>query len=203
MVNRCKVLTTHRKEAMKMRLLLTLQGLAIGFAVSAPAQWKDTADPRVAQQLVSFYDSALRTKYDEAFNMKDAAALAALFTEDAVLVTPEGLFSGRQAIEKRYAGMFKRSHLTDLFGVRDQLNAIGNELWAVGEWWSLLQTEKGPVQVGGYWSEIYVREGDAWKIRMSTFNVSPPGSRTSRSTDSAADSWYRHPVNALREETTL
>ena len=35
-----------------------------------------------------------------------AAALAALFTEDAVLVTPEGLFSGRQAIEKRYAGMY-------------------------------------------------------------------------------------------------
>ena len=158
-----------------MRLLLSLQGLAIGLAVSALAQWKDTADPRVAQQLVSFYDSALRTKYDDAFNMKDAAALAALFTEDAVLVTPEGLFSGRQAIEKRYAGMFKRSHLTDFFGVRDQLNAIGNnELWAVGEWWSLLQTEKGPIQVGGYWSEIYVREGDAWKIRMSIFNVTPP-----------------------------
>ena len=104
--------------------------------------------PRVAQQLVSFYDSALGTKYDEAFNIKDAVALAALFTEDAVLVTPEGLFPGRQAIEKRYAGMFKRSHLTDFFGVRDQLNAIGNELWAVGEWWSLLQTEKGPVQSG-------------------------------------------------------
>ena len=149
-----------------MRLLLTLQGLAIGFAVSALAQWKDTADPRVAQQLVSFYDSALRTKYDEAFNAKDAVALAALFTEDAVLVAPEGLFPGRQDIEKRYAGMFKRSHLTD------------------------------------FWSEIYVREGDAWKIRMSTFNVSPPGSRTSRSTDSA-DSWYRHLVNALGEETNL
>ncbi len=186
-----------------MRLLLTLQGLAIGFAVSALAQWKDTADPRVAQQLVSFTILRSVTKYDEAFNMKDAVALAALFTEDAVLVTPEGLFPGRQAIEKRYAGMFKRSHLTDFFGVRDQLNAIGNELWAVGEWWSLLQTEKVPSKSGATGQKFMSREGDAWKIRMSTFNVSPPGSRTSRSTDSAADSWYRHPVNALGEETNL
>lgn len=139
-----------------------------------PKPGKDTADPRVAQQLVSFYNSALRTKHDEAIDKKDATALAALFTADAVLVTPEGLFSGRHAIESGYADMFKRSHLTNFFGVRDQLNAIGNELWAVGEWWSLLQTETGPVQVGGYWSEIYVREGDSWKIRMSTFNVTPP-----------------------------
>lgn len=100
--------------------------------------------------------------------------MAALFTEDAVLVAPEGLFSGRQAIEERYADMFKRSRLTDFFALRDQLNAIGKELWAVGEWWSLLQSEKGPVQLGGYWSEIYVREGDVWKIRMLTFNVIPP-----------------------------
>jgi uncharacterized protein (TIGR02246 family) len=159
---------------MKMRLLLSFSGLAIGFAVPALAQWKDTADPRVAPQLVSFYDSALPMKYEEAFNKKDAAALAALFTEDAVLVAPEGLFSGRYAIEKGYAGVFQRSHLTNFFGVRDQLNAIGNELWAVGEWSSLLQSQTGPVQVGGYWSEIYVREGDTWKIRMSTFNVTPP-----------------------------
>ena len=70
-----------------MRLLLTLQGLAIGFAVSALAQWKDTADPRVAQQLVSFYDSALRTKYDEAFNNGDAGAMAG--DEACILAAPQ------------------------------------------------------------------------------------------------------------------
>jgi uncharacterized protein (TIGR02246 family) len=164
---------------MKVRFLLTLVGLTSGVASQGIAQWKDTADPQAAQQLVSFYDSALRMKYDKAFNEKNAAALASLFTEDALLVAPEGLFSGRGAIEKRYADVFQRSHLTDFFGMRNQLNAIGNELCAVGEWWSLLQTERGPVQVGGYWLEIYARERDAWKIRVSIFNVTPSQSLSS------------------------
>ena len=29
-----------------------------------------------------------------------------------------------------------------------------------------LQSETGPIFAWGYWSAIYVREGDAWKIRM-------------------------------------
>ncbi len=43
----------------------------------------------------------------------DAAAMPAVFTEDAVQVAPEGLFSGRQAIEKRYGNVFQRLHLTN------------------------------------------------------------------------------------------
>ncbi len=158
---------------MRIRFLLTLVGLTSGVALQGIAQWKDTADPQAARQLVSFYDSALRMKYEKAFNEKNAEALAALFTEDALLVAPEGLFSGRAAIAKRYAGVFQRSNLTDFFGMRSQLNAIGDELCAVGSWWSLLQTERGPLQVGGHWLEIYAREADGWKIRVSIFNVSP------------------------------
>jgi uncharacterized protein (TIGR02246 family) len=164
---------------MKVRLLLTLAGLISGVALQGIAQWKDTADPRAAEQLVSFYDSALRMKYEKAFNEKNAVAMAALFTEDALLVAPEGLFSGREAIEKRYADVFQRSPLTDFFGVRSQLNAIGSELCAVGKWWALFQTERGPSQVGGYWLEIYARQGDGWKIRVSVFNVTPSRSLSS------------------------
>jgi len=40
-------------------------------------------------------------KADEAFNKNDATAVAALFTEDAVLVASDGMFYGRQAIDKR------------------------------------------------------------------------------------------------------
>jgi ketosteroid isomerase-like protein len=45
--------------------------------------------------------AVLGMKEDEAFKKNDAGALAALFTEDAVLVAPDGMFYGRQAIEKR------------------------------------------------------------------------------------------------------
>jgi uncharacterized protein (TIGR02246 family) len=165
---------------MKVRLLLTLAGLTSGVALQSAAQWKDTADPQAVQQLVGFYESALRMKYDKAFNEKNAAALASLFTEDALLIAPEGLFSGRGAIEKRYVDVFQRSHLTHFFGMRNQLNAIGNELCAVGQWWALLPTERGPLQIGGYWLEIYARKGDTWKIRMSIFNVTPTESVSPR-----------------------
>jgi uncharacterized protein (TIGR02246 family) len=168
------------EQKMKMRLLFALTGWALGSALPSLAQWRDTADPAVASQLVSFYNSALAMRYQDAFNRKDSAALAALFTEDAVQVAPEGLFFGRQAIEKRFADLFQRQRLTNFFGARDQLSAIGSDLWAVGEWWSLLPTESGPAQVGGYWSEIYVRDGEAWKIRLSMFNATP---RKARSTE--------------------
>jgi len=72
--------------------------LAIGFAVPVLANEKDTADPQMAQQI-----RALAMKYDAAFNRNGPAAVAALYTEDAVFVTPQGTFYGPQAIEKRHA----------------------------------------------------------------------------------------------------
>ena len=70
---------------MKIRLLLALVGLAIGFAVPASPQQKDAADPQIRQQL-----DALSQEIDEAFNNGDPAALAATFAEDAVLVNDTG-----------------------------------------------------------------------------------------------------------------
>lgn len=155
---------------MKIRLLLTLAGLAIGCAVPALAFEGNLAGD--VKALDEF--GALGMKYDEAYKRSDAAALAALFTEDAVLVTPEGLFSGRQTIGKWYADDFQRWHPTNNMSQIDELNAMGDAAWAVGEWWSTFQSQNGPVQARGYWSAIYLREGDAWKIRMSTFNDTPP-----------------------------
>jgi uncharacterized protein (TIGR02246 family) len=160
-----------RLLTMKIRLLLTLVGLAFGFAVPALASFFQGDLAGDVKALDEF--TALRMKEDEAFNKNDAAALAALFTEDAVYVVPEGLFSGRQAIEKRYADVFQRWHPTNFIGQADQLNAIGNEAWAVGEWWSTLQSQTGPKFARGYWSAIYVREGDGWKIRMLTVSEHP------------------------------
>ena len=80
---------------MKMHLILTLAGLAISFALPTLAQEKDAAvDPRVVQQL-----HAMGKKSDEAFLKGDAAALAALYTGDAVYVTDTGPIRGRNAIE--------------------------------------------------------------------------------------------------------
>jgi hypothetical protein len=91
-----------------MRFLLTLVGLAFGSAVPALAQEQNTVNPEVRQQI-----EAVLVKFDEAFNKNDAAATAALFTQDAVHVirtwSEGGLASGQQAIEKRLAVEFASS----------------------------------------------------------------------------------------------
>ena len=168
---------------MKMRSVMTLVGLAISFALPTFAQQKDTADPRIVRQhdllgvpkaLDEFGE--INRGLDEACNRNDAAAVAALFTEDALLVAPDGMFSGRQNIEKRYADTFQRSPIVSFNCSWDRryLNAIDKAVWSAGQWTNTFQSQTGPVFALGYWSVIYVREGDAWKIRMLTLNECPP-----------------------------
>src|SRR4030095_8357586 len=77
---------------MKIRSLLALVGLAVSFALPTFGQQKDATDPRIIQQL-----EEIGRKHDEAFDRNDEAAEAALFTDDAIFVTPRGLVYGRQA----------------------------------------------------------------------------------------------------------
>jgi ketosteroid isomerase-like protein len=168
---------------MKIHSVVTLVGLATSFASPTFAQQKDTADPRVVQQrdllgvpkaLDEFGE--LHQALDEAYNKNDAAAVAAFFTEDALLVEPDGMFSGRQNIERRYADTFQRSPIISFncSFARRYLNAIDNAVWGAGQWTSTFQSQTGSVFALGYWSAIFVREGDAWKIRVWTINQTPP-----------------------------
>jgi ketosteroid isomerase-like protein len=138
-------------------------------------QEKDIADPQLTEQL-----DLLSKKFDEAYDNNDATAVAALFTKDGVFVTPQGPIYGRDAIEKYYADRFQQWHFSNHFSQADQnsphgIGTAGNEMWAIGEFSETLQGQDGdPIQVKGYWSEICVREGDGWKDRMLTYNITPP-----------------------------
>ena len=106
-------------------------------------QQTDSADPRIGQQcdllgvpqaLDDFGD--INRALDDAYNRNDAAAAAALFTEDAVLLAPDGIFSGRQHIEEKYAHAFQHSPNVDFNCSRDRfyLNAIDNAVWSAGQY---------------------------------------------------------------------
>ena len=133
-----------------------------------------TPDPQLRQQL----DAKIQ-KYNEAFDKNDAGAVAAFFTEDAVLVTDKGPIYGREAIEKHFADLFQNVHVSNHIDKADQysphiIGTDGNEMWSNGEWSETLQGKDfGPIPLKGYWSEIYVREGDAWKVRMQMWNITP------------------------------
>jgi uncharacterized protein (TIGR02246 family) len=149
---------------MKIRFLLALVGLAIGFAAPALAQLKDTVDPKTAQEI-----RALAMKYDAAFNNNDAAAVAALYTEDALYVAHHGTFHGRQAIEKTYANYFQHWHSINHVSTVDRVIPVGNDLRAFGTWSSAFQDTNGaPKKDRGHYRWLLVRKSDTWKIRTNT-----------------------------------
>jgi uncharacterized protein (TIGR02246 family) len=155
---------------MKRYLLLPLATLSIGLAVPALAQQEKTiVDEQTVQQL-----HAIGSKSDEAFKKGDAAARAALFTEDAILLGPKGPIKGRQAIENYYTDLFQKVHFIENVTKYDNdsphvIGTSGNDVWESGEWSCIVQDQNGESkQLKGYWCSVKVREGDTWKIRLST-----------------------------------
>jgi ketosteroid isomerase-like protein len=80
---------------------------------------KDAVNPQINEQL-----NAHCKNFDEAYNNNnDAAALAALFTEKAVVVTDTGPIYGLEAIEKDNADVFKQFHFSNHISKCDQYGA--------------------------------------------------------------------------------
>jgi uncharacterized protein (TIGR02246 family) len=167
---------------MKIRSLLAFVGLAISFALPIVAQETTTPDPQLRQQLETF-----AKKEDEAFNKNDAAAVAALFEEDAVMVTNRGPIYGREAIEKHLVDLFKHVHFSNHTIKIDQISPhmIGttDKAWNNGEWSTTVQGQNGsPIEMKGYWSSITVHEGNTWRDQLQTFNITPAPAATPSAT---------------------
>jgi ketosteroid isomerase-like protein len=99
--------------------------------------------------------------------------LGALYTEDAILITPEGPISGRAEIEKRHAEGFKVFTQTEPSKL-DQVKVIGSGVRIKsGTWAGTAKGPSGPLQIKGYWATTDVSDGVTWKIRMEVDNTSP------------------------------
>ena len=137
-----------------------------------------TPDPQLRQELL-----ALAKKFEDAWNNNDATAVAALFTDDAVLIEDTGPVYGRQAIEKHYKDAMQNLHFSNNHTMYNDPNSNsphaigtdGNEMWENGEWTMTWQVKGGePVHGKGYHASIAVRDGGVWKKRMLVVLKSPP-----------------------------
>ena len=152
-----------RKRQTRVAAMLTALVSAVGSAVAFSGDL--AGDTRALDEF-----HALSKKFDEAIDRRDAAAVAALFTEDGVFMTPTGVLFGRRAIEESCARDLKLRPVSSHIHQADQLCSVGKEAWSLGQWWSTVPSERGPAFLQGYWSALFAREGDAWKFRMLTFN---------------------------------
>jgi ketosteroid isomerase-like protein len=143
---------------MKICFLLALVGLEISFAV---AQQPNTPDPQLREAFAT-----LLKRMDDAFVNSDAAALAALYTDDAVHVTfNQPPIYGREAIQKHFEGDFKglKLHFRQYVSKPEEYSphVIGtgeNELWSTGEFDQTFQFENAkPMRIKGHLLFILVR----------------------------------------------
>ena len=144
---------------MKLRSVLAFTGLVISLAVPSIAHEQNTVDPEVRQQI-----ETLLMKFGEAFNKHDPAAIAALYTQNAIRLESwwsEGAL-GQQAIEKSYAGMLA-SMPGEFVGQVVQVYPIGNDMCVITK-------DSEGASWKGYKTWICNRDADTWKIRMEYVN---------------------------------
>lgn len=96
--------------------------------------------------------------------------MAAAFTEDAVRVTPSGIFVGREAIRRNLQDVVNLD-LHDYSVERNVSRSIGNFVFNAGEW----QAKLGDQPLHGYYTAIIVRDGQEAKIMEETVTISAPG----------------------------
>src|SRR5262249_17774254 len=142
---------------------------ALTFAVVAPAFADDAKT--IAQRLDD--------KWVEALNRKDAAALTALYTADAVLL-PQGVdqpIIGTENIRKLMDQMVN-AKLENMVLPGAQANMIEpNSLYQAGTW----SADAGGQHINGTYMSVIVQDGGNWKYRADTWNMMPPPPATTGS----------------------
>jgi uncharacterized protein (TIGR02246 family) len=106
--------------------------------------------------------------FTDHYNKQDAVALARMFTKDALRISSDGtaVSAGPQAIEESFNTQFKTGFAHIELSV-DQVSPLGADAaLTIGKYRLTGQGRSGPLKVDGHWSEVEVREGGIWKIRL-------------------------------------
>ncbi|PDT75150.1 nuclear transport factor 2 family protein [Bradyrhizobium sp. C9] len=148
-----------------MRVSYVLCSLIVAFSTSAVA-----AD---AGQSLKQEVEKIGTAYAESFNRQDGEGIAALFAAGGMHINPVG---PRADIAEFYKGAFKAGFDHEEITV-EQVWPLGTDgALAMGEWRITGKNQSGaPIENGGRWTSVDVREGGKLKIRMlSAFPKAPP-----------------------------
>jgi uncharacterized protein (TIGR02246 family) len=116
---------------------------------------------------------ALEAVQIAAYNAHNAAALASIFVENGVSLTPGGVISGRAAIETYLGGLMKEQDWRDYEESVDEAHLLAADAgWARGHWSATTRTPAGETVLRqGLWSAVYVWDEGTWRMRMDTINL--------------------------------
>ena len=145
---------------MRSRLFVWAISAVVVPAASAVAQQPEVHTRQQIEQMVA--------TFTERYKKQDAAGIATMFTKDAVRVSSAAPAVGPQAIEEIFKTQFKAGY-NHIDLTVDQVSPLGNDAAiTIGEYHATGQGQSGPLNVEGRWTEVEVREGGGWKIRLLT-----------------------------------
>ena len=147
------------------RLAALLSGCVLTIALAGSAQ---------AQSAKAEIEAVI-AEFETAFNGKDAAAVAALYTEDAAIFPPDGpRIDGREGIGNYWRGGIDAG-LTDLELTAVEIEDSGDTAYEVGTFSLTAPAEGGESsEIKGQYIVIWTKDAEGkWRLRRDIWNTGP------------------------------
>ncbi len=115
-------------------------------------------------------------KFGEAVRQADAAAIAALYTDDATLLPPNSeMIKGRPGIEAFWKGGLDMG-IKDAVLTAVEVSAVGDLAYEIGKYAIKIQPAGQPViEDSGKYIVIWKKQADgSWKLHVDIWNTSLP-----------------------------
>jgi uncharacterized protein (TIGR02246 family) len=155
----------HRVAASWMTMLLLLVSVHLVEAQTADDQPRQLTDEEIGKRI-----AAADSYTVDAVNRHDAYAVAAVFWDDGIEITPLGVFSGRSAIERHLTEQYKLTDVRDFTETWDEIHISGDHGWYIAHWSATNVVKPGGERRSskGYITGVLERRNGEWKARMHT-----------------------------------
>ena len=131
----------------------------------------------MVQQAVRNRIEETNAQFSAAASRGDTAAVAALYTDDAVVLPPNApMVRGRQAIKGFFDALTEQMGVPQLTLETIQVDEVGDTACEVGAYSMRLQPPGGePVSDGGKYVVVWKRQSDdSWKLAVDIWNTNSP-----------------------------
>lgn len=161
-----------------------LFAVAIAFALLTGCQQQPAEETGTTEETPAVDEAAIRQSieglmgaWESAALAGDAAALAALYAEDAVLQPPNAPKAvGRAAIQAALTEMLATTPFTaiDIVSEGSEVSASGDIAWAHGSYTSTNTVNGAPYEDTGKWLSVYENYDGQWSHVADAWNSDTP-----------------------------
>jgi uncharacterized protein (TIGR02246 family) len=130
----------------------------------------------MVQQAIRSKIAERDAEYGAAASRGDIAAVAELYTDDAILLPPNAeMVRGKQGVKQFFDELKKTRGVPQVTLRTIELEELGDTANEVGELTLRIQPPGGePVTDVGKYVVIWKRQGDAWKLAVDIWNTNSP-----------------------------